>query len=404
MNQTTNKSHRKKQLPMIADIVANIPVEKGLNGCYTGIHNGVMLVAGGANFPNKELWEGGKKKWYNSIFVLKKPKGDVTYKWAADLILQLPEPLAYGASVTTKLGVLCIGGENGKNVVNSVFLLQWDKSTKQVCLKKMPFLPIPLCNMSACVINDVVYVVGGQTSLGGEATSHIFTLDLNLTPENQKWESLVGFPGPGRNQAIVTGQYKGANIHLYVMSGVYFNREQYPNTKMLSDVYEFDIINRKWTQMKDVPNNNTPLFPDGFIAAAPVLPIEKTNIIIFGGAGGENQPLAQKQELEQEIEVIKSNNYGNKVILLEKIKTLENESISLLRSTTFSRILWSYNTEKDSWIKLGTLPKNPQIVTNALYWDNAIFIPGGEISPGVRTAGILKISINNIALNQSLQI
>ncbi|MCK0135463.1 hypothetical protein [Arenibacter sp. S6351L] len=374
-------------------IVAKIPIKKGLNGCYSGIHNNVMLMAGGTNFPDKNLWEGGNKKWYNTIFALYKPKGEATYKWAADLTLQLPEPLANGASVSTKMGVLCIGGENGKNVVNTVFLLQWDKSLRQVCLKEMPFLPIPLCNMSVCEINDVVYVVGGQTIIGGEATDHIFSLDLNADQRSQKWESLVGFPGPGRNQAVISGHKKGSCFYLYVMSGTYYNSMLCPSTKMLSDVYEYDITNSKWTQKQDVPNNGTPLILSGFIAAAPVLSVGEANILIFGGAGGENQPLALRLELEQEIEALKSCHDVNPTLHLDKIKTLENESISLLRGTTFSRILWSYNTQKDSWTKLETLPENPQIVTNALYWNNAIFIPCGEISPGVRTSAILKLSI-----------
>ena len=31
---------------------------------------GAILVAGGANFPDKKPWEGGKKVWYDTVFVL----------------------------------------------------------------------------------------------------------------------------------------------------------------------------------------------------------------------------------------------------------------------------------------------------------------------------------------------
>ncbi|SMG13636.1 hypothetical protein [Arenibacter troitsensis] len=385
-------------------VVAEIPVIKGLNGCFSGIHNDVMLIAGGTNFPDKKLWEGGNKKWYNTIFALKKRNLELTYEWSANQTSQLPEPLANGASVSTKLGVLCIGGENGKVVVNTVFLMEWDKSVRQVCLKEMPFLPVPLCNLSACEINDVVYVVGGQTTIGGEATDYIFSLDLNADPRSQKWESLEGFPGQGRIQAVISGHKKGSCSYLYVMSGTYYNTMLCPSTKMLSDVYEYNITNSKWTQKQDIPNNDTPLISNGFIAAAPVLSIGKANILIFGGAGGENQPLAIRLELEHQIKEIKSGRAANQANVLEKIKTMEKECMSLLRETTFSRILWSYNSIEDSWTKLATLPKNPQIVTNALFWDNAIFIPGGEISPGVRTAGILKLSLNNIVLGKGFKI
>ncbi len=33
----------------------------GLAGAVTGIHNNILLIAGGANFPDGLPWEGGKK-------------------------------------------------------------------------------------------------------------------------------------------------------------------------------------------------------------------------------------------------------------------------------------------------------------------------------------------------------
>ena len=46
-------------------------VQPGLAGPYTGIDNDVLIVAGGANFPDKTPWEGGSKIYYNDIFILK---------------------------------------------------------------------------------------------------------------------------------------------------------------------------------------------------------------------------------------------------------------------------------------------------------------------------------------------
>jgi hypothetical protein len=34
------------------------------------VSNGALIVAGGANFPDKAVWEGGRKHWYDNIFVL----------------------------------------------------------------------------------------------------------------------------------------------------------------------------------------------------------------------------------------------------------------------------------------------------------------------------------------------
>ena len=36
---------------------------------FTGWSNGGLLAAGGTNFPGKRIWEGGKKVWYDRIYV-----------------------------------------------------------------------------------------------------------------------------------------------------------------------------------------------------------------------------------------------------------------------------------------------------------------------------------------------
>jgi solute:Na+ symporter, SSS family len=36
--------------------------QPGLAGPYTGMDDGVLIVAGGANFPDKLPWEGGQKR------------------------------------------------------------------------------------------------------------------------------------------------------------------------------------------------------------------------------------------------------------------------------------------------------------------------------------------------------
>ena len=42
----------------------------GVSAPFAGIHNGVLIVAGGCNFPDKPVTEGGAKRYYSEIFVL----------------------------------------------------------------------------------------------------------------------------------------------------------------------------------------------------------------------------------------------------------------------------------------------------------------------------------------------
>lgn len=86
-----------QDLPSAADTASF-----GVSAPFTGIHNGVLIVAGGCNFPDKPVTEGGVKCYYREVFALH-PEG-----WKE--IDHLPFPVAYGATVSTPEGIICIGG------------------------------------------------------------------------------------------------------------------------------------------------------------------------------------------------------------------------------------------------------------------------------------------------------
>src|SRR6185436_4067728 len=83
-----------KQLP-------SLPDAEGFAGSFAGVSNGALLVAGGANFPDRKPWEGGAKVWYHTVYVLEHPNA----KWK--IAGQLPRALGYGVSVTYNNGVIC---------------------------------------------------------------------------------------------------------------------------------------------------------------------------------------------------------------------------------------------------------------------------------------------------------
>src|ERR1019366_969557 len=53
-------------------LLPSLPDKEGFAGSFAGVSNGAMIVAGGANFPDKKPWDGGKKLWYDTVFVLER--------------------------------------------------------------------------------------------------------------------------------------------------------------------------------------------------------------------------------------------------------------------------------------------------------------------------------------------
>ncbi len=79
------------QLPPLPDPV-------GLAGPFAGVSgepsNDVLIIAGGANFPDGPPWEGHPKVWHDRVFVLTDPEAN----WTSGF--KLKRPLGYGVSVT----------------------------------------------------------------------------------------------------------------------------------------------------------------------------------------------------------------------------------------------------------------------------------------------------------------
>lgn len=98
-------------------------VQHGLAAPFAGFSNGVLIVAGGCNFPNAPVYEGGTKKYYNDIFVFDESSQEP--QWTSGY--KFPYAIAYGASVTIDEGLVCIGGKNPDKEFAEVHLLRWNK-------------------------------------------------------------------------------------------------------------------------------------------------------------------------------------------------------------------------------------------------------------------------------------
>ena len=379
----------------------DIPNAKGLNGSFSGVHNNVLIIAGGTNFPNKPVWEGGEKKWHDTIYVLEKI-GDSTI-WHDQLSVKLPKPLANGVSISTPKGVICIGGDNEQGIYKDVYLLQWDVKNKDINIESLPPMPIPLANMGGSVVDGLVYLVGGQQKKDQRSTAAFlsFSIESSLIRKAYTWETLPQFPGTTRIQPVVVGQSNGHQNCLYVFSGLSYNPQGDKQYEMLSDVYQYDPHKTSWIKKNPIPTNDTPGLVNGYLAAAPAIKKGDSHILIFGGAGGKEQYLSERSKIQNRVNDIKIKTTFDDSLKYE-LDSLATVSSNLLRSTTFSKTIWAYHTITDTWTKEGEFKENTQIVTNALEWGDDIIIPGGEISPGVRTSTIKKINLEPYKANFGL--
>src|SRR5688500_12129660 len=162
-----------------------LPDTEGFAAPFAGVSHGALLVAGGANFPGKKPWEGGAKVWYDTVFVLDHPAG--SWRVAG----KLPRPLAYGVSLATSSGVLCLRGSAAPRHYAVAVLLEWKE--ERLRQTNFPALPRRCASMCAAIVGNIAYVAGGIDS--PIATNALKTFwGLDLSANRPRWKELEPWP------------------------------------------------------------------------------------------------------------------------------------------------------------------------------------------------------------------
>lgn len=338
----------------------------GFAGAINGVHKDAFIVAGGANFPEKMPWEGGTKKYYNTIQLLEK-KGK-NYVWNSEIDSYLPEPIAYCGVTSTDLGVAYVGGENKNGYSKKGYLLKWGKAKNEVTFYHLPDLPKALSNIALSNYEKVLYAVGGDETQN--SSKDFYSLNLNET--HLQWKRLADLPLALANATAVVQETKEGPC-LFVFGG---------RTKTVSGISElhstsfsYNFNQQQWKEVASINDGKTIM---NYSAGAAV-PLGKSKILLLGGDNGE---------IFHRIET-----YLSKIALAETTKEKEvliakkNELVT--QHQGFYKGVLTYDTITDSWEKIAELPFLTPVTTNACLWEEAIVLSNGEIKPGVRTPNIM---------------
>ena len=242
-----------------------LPDPIGFAAPFSGVSGNALIVAGGANFPDGPPWKGGRKVWHDRIFFLpaSDPSSDSEPSWRlADR--RLPRINAYGVNLGIHDAVICLGGCGQKwneqkkafdfqECYDKVFVLRRSGDEIEIGDKlvgpkddpanvlPIPDLPRPLAFMAGCLIENQIYLVGGQEQLaGGKATNNFWRLDLSKRDEAEKfrWEELPWPEGaPPRVLPVVAAQSDGRETCLFMFSG---RDDSGDSVNLLTDAWKFD--------------------------------------------------------------------------------------------------------------------------------------------------------------------
>lgn len=305
----------------------SLPDQEGFAGMFAGVSNSTLLVAGGANFPDKKPWNGGKKVWYDTVFALKPDS-----KW--EVVGKLPRPLAYGVSVSHRGGVVCVGGSDATKHYADCFRLELRAG--KLVTTDLPRLPLPIANACGVLIGDTVFVAGGlEKPDATEALKTLFTLDLSA--KEPAWEKRDAWPGPARMLAVAA-ECDGA-FWLIGGTDLIANKDGQSERRYLKDAHRYDL-GKGWKKLAELPR--------AVVGAPSPAPIAFGGPVILGGDDGTQ--LAVQPD----------------------------------KHRGFAKQVLRYDRKAEKWIEDGEL-RSPHVTTPFVIWKDMWVIPSGEVRPGVRS-------------------
>ena len=308
-----------------------LPDREGFAGAFAGVADGCLVVAGGANFPDKKPWENGKKVWYDTVFALEKPDA----RWR--VVGKLPRPLGYGVSVTTSDGILCIGGSDAEKHHAESFLLTLKNG--KLHTTNLPSLPIPVANGAGALVGDTVYVFGGSDLPGDKsALNRLFALDLKTA--HLQWRELEPCPGKARILPVAAA----LDGEFYIAGGAALEQT---NGK-IARVYLRDAgryrPGRGWQRIGDLPKPA--------VAAPTPAPVADSKFFVLGGDDGS---LVGFQPPE--------------------------------KHPGFPKSALIYDLRSNQWSMTNGLPVSRAVLPTT-FWQGRWVLPNGEARPGVRSPEI----------------
>ncbi len=400
------------QLPLI-------PNQFGLGGPNAGVHNGALIVAGGANFPKGPPWQvgdqpKGDKVWHRKIYVLE--QGDTKWRDGFDL----PRPLAYAATVSTAEGIYLLGGETfgqthdpttGKALTTNhatanVILLSWDGKANKLRItdNALPRLP-RACQYHRAVIKDrVIYVTASHAASPRSRELDVisfWSLDLKQRLRKQRWKQLPPWPGPAREKmalavqnTVIDGQ---STPCLFMVSGATWTKDRHGEMdlsrfRFFTDAYRYHPSTNQWQVIASLP-----VLKDDRQIALSRYGFKSTNKTWFSLPAGQQETHDINQLFAGQPTPLAASTAiaaGSSHILLFSGATGRYITMNLSECPTFPLDVMAYDTGSNRWNRAGRMPE-AVVTTKAVRWGDLIVVPSGEIRPGIRTRQVQGLPVSS---------
>ena len=309
---------------------------KGVSAPFCGVVGDALVVAGGANFPDKSLLEGGAKRVYADIWA------HTDGEWAH--VGVLPDSTAYGATFAVDGALVLAGGNVCGVTTDKVYELSLQGGA--AVLRALPPLPEPMEQCGWTRDGDRLYLVGGV------GTTAVYACTIG----EYVWTRLADLPEP-----LVQPVAFASGGSLYVWGG--FN----PETLEVSDkglVISSEVEKSPWREAPSIPDGGT------FVGATGAT-LPDGRLAVVGGV--------------------------NRAIFARALHNTPEDRIPYLSKEPaeyqFRQAVYAFDPASGAWTLLGADPAcalaGPGVAVRP---DGGLYVAGGELKPGVRSPKLFSLA------------
>lgn len=334
---------------------------KGISACFAGVSNGQLLLGGGCNFPGIPATDGGAKKYYRDIYAAE-ITDDSLFSWRK--VGEFPQEVAYGVSISTSGGILCIGGMNAQGSLNTVYRVTLEGKKTKAVIETLPALPCTLDNMTGSFLGNMAYVAGGNKN--GIPCNEFYCLDLDNLSIG--WQKLRDFPGPPRLQAVSVAQSDTSGEQLFCLWGGFAASNGSQPASLSVNGYAYSPVSGKWKSLPaPVDSKGDTISLGGGTAVA----LSDSIVLCMGGV--------------------------HKDIFLQALRHTASDYLShSIEWYRFNNRLLVYNTHKHQWQEIAKASETARAGALSVFDGHGYLVVNGELKPGIRTPDITRILLKQM--------
>lgn len=341
------------------ECIGSLPAQLGFEenigtaGMLSGVINGKLVVAGGANFPYESALNRGEKIIHRDIYLFDEENGRLRIIDQR----QFDYPIAYGASCVVD-DILYFIVNNPSHKYESDIIAVKEEDSK-LSISVVGSIPMKIENIVMESIGGKLYF--GVGSISGEHSNRFYSYDIELGNISE----LESFPGYPRSQCVSSLLLNDdGEEHIVVFGG--------GSNEAYLDGFSYDVSTNTWNTLSDILIEGEGVS----VLGAGYTRVSDSELLIVGGFNKQlwKEACYNLSNLKGDEHTRYRNNYFS----------MDPEEYG------WNKKILVYNFKDDTWRSLGEIQFNPPCGNSLLINNNRIYSIMGEIKPGIRTPDIYR--------------